>query len=262
MDVIGIIPARLGSSRLPGKVLADLNGHSLIWHVCKRAAEARLLDGLFVATDAHEVRDVVAECGIPVIMTSVDCRSGTDRLAETLPRLPGRFFLNIQGDEPMLDPGILDLIVERWRKTGEQMVTPVYRIREIQDLTNPGVVKVVRDRRGRALYFSRSPIPFVRDVPIGDWLEHSSFWGHVGVYGYERHVLAAFPHLPESPLEQKEKLEQLRFLEAGYSIGTVETSYHPIAVDTQEDLERVRLLLNPQSLLLANGDAAAEPSHD
>jgi len=245
MEVVGVVPARLGSTRLPGKVLADLHGHPLLWHVCQRALGSRLLEKLFVATDAVEVRDAVATWGIPVLMTSTACRSGTDRLAEALDRLPGRFVVNIQGDEPLLDPGTLDAVVHRWRSSGADLVTPVYRINDTELLMNPNVVKVVRTKQGQALYFSRSTVPYLRDIPLEQWSERHAYWGHVGVYGYQRHVLAAFPHLPESPLEEAEKLEQLRFLEAGFRVETVETAYHPMAIDTPEDLERVRKLLSP-----------------
>jgi 3-deoxy-manno-octulosonate cytidylyltransferase (CMP-KDO synthetase) len=135
---------------------------------------------------------------------------------------------------------LLDELVLAWRKEQADLVTPVFPILNQASLHNPNVVKVARTRDGQALYFSRSPIPFVRDLPPERWLESHAFWGHVGVYGYRREVLAAYPRMPESPLETAERLEQLRFLDAGSWIHTIETSYRSIAVDTREDLERVR----------------------
>jgi 3-deoxy-manno-octulosonate cytidylyltransferase (CMP-KDO synthetase) len=245
MEVIGVVPARLDSSRLPGKVMADIQGRPLLWHVCQRVQRARLVEKLFVATDAVKVRDAVDSWNISVLLTSSNHRSGTDRLAEALERLPGRFIVNIQGDEPLIDPDTIDAVIDRWQTTRADVVTPVYRIKETKVLMSPHVVKVVRGRESEALYFSRSAIPHLRDIAVDEWSSRHSFWGHVGVYGYRREVLAAFPTLPEGPLERAERLEQLRFLESGYRVETIETGYHPVAVDTPEDLERVRQLLRP-----------------
>jgi 3-deoxy-manno-octulosonate cytidylyltransferase (CMP-KDO synthetase) len=151
--------------------------------------------------------------------------------------------LNVQGDEPLVDPEMLDALVSSWTSAPCDLITPIYRITKVKDLNNPNVVKVVRAQDGRALYFSRSPIPYVRDLPQEKWLEHQPFWGHIGVYGYRREVLAKYACLPVSLLQQAESLEQLCYLEAGYTIQTVETTYHSIAVDTQEDLEKVRHML-------------------
>jgi len=176
-------------------------------------------------------------------MTSPNCRSGTERIASILDGLKGQFILNVQGDEPFIDPVLLDALVERFANYGGDVVTPVYPIRELATLTNPAVVKVVRGADGRAWYFSRSPIPHVRGVPIEEWPARGLHWGHLGVYGYARSKLAVYATLPESPLEGIEALEQLRFLEAGWRIQTVETDYHVVAIDTLEDLIRARSLL-------------------
>jgi 3-deoxy-manno-octulosonate cytidylyltransferase (CMP-KDO synthetase) len=247
---VAVIPARLASTRLPRKVLADIHGQPLLWYVWRQVKKARSLSAVYVATDSEEVCTTVESWGGSAFMTSEDCPSGTDRIASILNRIEGDRILNIQGDEPLIDPQLIDGMVEAWGKNGGDLITPVYRIRDLETLQNPNVVKVVRGRDGQAYYFSRHPIPFVRDLPIERWLEKHTFWGHVGVYGYRREVLAAFPSIPESSLESAERLEQLRFLEAGFEIRTVTTDYHPVAVDTPVDLERVRMILNNPKLIV------------
>ena len=153
--------------------------------------------------------------------------------------MSGQFILNVQGDEPLMEPAILDSLVERWEQSSAPIITPVYRMPGVAELFDPNIVKVVRAADGFALYFSRSPVPYVRDVPTDQWLQRHAFWGHVGVYGYGE-VLEQYDVLPASMLEDVERLEQLRFLEAGYRIQTVVTDYRPIAVDTPEDLAGVR----------------------
>jgi 3-deoxy-manno-octulosonate cytidylyltransferase (CMP-KDO synthetase) len=154
--------------------------------------------------------------------------------------IQAEMILNVQGDEPMVDPGMLEDLISAWREIHPDLVTPVYPILSEEDLSNPNIVKVARGKDGRAVYFSRSPIPYLRDVPRPDWVGQKSHWGHIGVYGYSRRVLEAYPFLPASLLESQEHLEQLRFLEAGYQIITIETDYHSIAVDTPDDLDLVR----------------------
>jgi 3-deoxy-manno-octulosonate cytidylyltransferase (CMP-KDO synthetase) len=176
-------------------------------------------------------------------MTSPDCQSGTERIASVIDQLDGELILNVQGDEPLMDPGMLDTLVARWQSVPCDLIAPVFPIKTIEEIQSSNVVKVARASDGRALYFSRSPIPFLRDLPFDSWVQHGTFWGHIGVYGYNRTVLANYYELPLSTLEKMEKLEQLRFLEAGYSIQTVETDYRPNSVDIADDLERVRKLL-------------------
>jgi len=243
MKHIVVIPARLSSTRLPRKVLADLGGHPLIWHVWQRVKQAKKIDQIFIATDSDEVAEAANGFGAQVLMTSPNCQSGTERLASVMDQLNGDLILNVQGDEPLVDPGMLDAMVERWQAQPCDLITPVYRITELADLLSPNIVKVARAASGQALYFSRSPIPYLRDVPQQQWLEKARFWGHIGVYGYRRDVLAKYYELPVSLLEKMEKLEQLRFLEAGMTILTMETEYRSVCVDTQEDLERVRGLI-------------------
>ncbi len=240
---IAVIPARLSSTRLPRKVLADIHGHPLIWHVWQRVKQANKIDQVYIATDSDEVKQVAEAFGARVLMTSPECQSGTERIASLIDQLDADLILNVQGDEPLVDPGMLDALVDRWQSVPCELITPVFPIKTLEELQSPNVVKVARASDGRALYFSRSPIPYLRDIPFDSWLQHGTFWGHIGVYGYNRAVLTQFYELPDSPLEKTEKLEQLRFLEAGYSFQTVETEYRPNSVDIADDLERVRRLI-------------------
>ncbi len=235
-----VIPARLGSTRLPGKVLADICGKPLLRHVWDRVSRMRRATETLIATDSEQVLEAAKSWGARAVMTSPECRSGTERIASILGQLKGDFIVNVQGDEPLIEPDLLDALIERWERTPCDLVTPVRRITDPAQVSNPNVVKVVRAQDGRALYFSRSAVPYVRDAQPAQWLERATFWGHIGVYGYTRAVVEKYLALPVSPLETAESLEQLRFVDAGYVFQTVETAYHPVAVDTPEDLERVR----------------------
>ncbi len=255
-NFIIVIPARLHSTRLPGKVLADIAGKPMLWHVWSRACSAVGSRQVWVATDTPQIVAAVEGWGGKAILTSPECRSGTERIASVLHLLDGEFILDVQGDEPLIDPRLLQEMAQRWQVEPVDLLTPVYRITESADLANPNVVKVARAQDGRALYFSRSPIPYQRQQPFECWPSAAACWGHVGVYGFRRRVLEQYPSLPESPLEAAERLEQLRFLEAGYAIHTIETAYRPIAVDTAEDLERVRRIFAAQ----ANSPERGEPT--
>lgn len=247
MKVSAVIPARLASNRLPRKILADIHGKPLLWHVWSQVEKVEGIGEIFVATDSDEVVSMVESWGGMALLTSKKCRSGTERIASILDHLDGEFILNVQADEPLIDPRMLETIVMAADKTEGDIITSVFPITQMGDLFNPNLVKVVRALDGRALYFSRSPIPFVRDVPQDHWLEQLTFWGHVGVYGYKRETLMVYPSLPVSPLETAERLEQMRFLDAGFWIDTIETTYHPIGVDTPADLQRVRRILKDKS---------------
>lgn len=240
---LAIIPARLGSTRLPRKVLADIHGKPLIWYVWQRVCQAKQIDRVLIATDSAEVQSVAELFGAQVILTSPTCCSGTERIASIIERLNADLVLNVQGDEPLIDPVLLDVLIESWTENPCEVITAARRITDPAALANPNIVKVVRSVDGRGLYFSRSAIPFVRDAAPEDWLKFGKFWQHIGIYGYARHVLETYPNLPESPLEAVEKLEQLRFLEAGLTIRVVETDYQPHPVDTSEDLEKVQRLI-------------------
>jgi 3-deoxy-manno-octulosonate cytidylyltransferase (CMP-KDO synthetase) len=189
------------------------------------------------------VAEAARKFGAEVLMTSPDCPSGTARISSVLDKLPGDFFVNIQGDEPFIDPTLLDDLITCWKKTQCSLVTAISKITQVERLQSPSVVKVVRAENGEAIYFSRSPIPFFRGKEIGDWLKNFTYWSHIGVYGYTRTTLARYPELSATALESAESLEQLRFLAHGFKFQTIETHYHPVAIDTAEDLEAARKLL-------------------
>lgn len=243
MKISVIIPARLGSTRLLRKVLADIHGHPLIWHVWHRANQAKKIDRVIIATDSDEVSNVMMGYGADVLLTSPECRSGTERIVSLIDQLDADLVINVQGDEPLISPTLIDNLVDAWLQDPCDMITAARRIEDPAALSNPNLVKVVRAADNRALYFSRSPVPYLRDADPKNWLDHGDFWLHIGIYGYARHLLKAYPGLPESKLENMEKLEQLRFLEAGYTIRVIETDYQPHAVDTYEDLEVVRRII-------------------
>jgi 3-deoxy-manno-octulosonate cytidylyltransferase (CMP-KDO synthetase) len=230
----------MASTRLPEKVLVDIGGRPLLWHVTHRVLKMKHRCPVVVLTESERVEEVVRSWGVDVLLTDPNCRSGTERIASVVHRLGGDWIFNVQGDEPFIDPGLLDEMVERVEEEKADILTPVFKIQEEADLPRPSVVKVVLGQENRILYFSRSPIPFVRDVPPGKWLQKIPFWGHVGVYGYRRSVLEAFHTWPETSLERAESLEQLRWLAAGQMVRAHVTTYRGMAVDTPEDLEKVR----------------------
>ena len=240
---VAVIPARLASSRLPGKVLADIHGRPLLWYVWQQVKKAARLDEVLVVTDSDEVIKVVEGWGGRTLLSSPQCRSGTERIASVLDQIPADFILNVQGDEPLIDPKLLDSIVDTWEASSAPVLTAVYPLASVEELFDPNIVKVVLGIHGRALYFSRSPVPYLRDVPIQDWLSAHTFWGHIGTYGYARQVLENYSNLPESEIEHVERLEQLRFLDAGIEITSIVTPYRPLAVDVPADLENVRKIL-------------------
>jgi len=238
---VAIIPARFQSTRLPGKALALIDGRPMVCHVAERTRRARGLARVIVATDDERIRAAVAGMGADVVMTRADHPSGTDRLAEVARDLSADVLVNVQGDLPLLDPTMVEVLVERLTADPAlPMATLASPIRDDAEWRSPHVVKVVTDAAGRALYFSRSPIPHDRDGVRrpGSVLG----WRHIGMYGYRRDVLLRLAALPPSPLELVEKLEQLRALENGIAIGVVEwTAAEPlIEVDTPDDLERAR----------------------
>ena len=231
---MAIVPARYHSSRLPGKPLADIAGRPMVEHVYRRAARSHV-DAVIVATDDQRIVDAVEGFGGIACLTRADHRTGTDRLAELVADLPCDVVVNVQGDEPLIDPAALDLLVAPLlADRAEQMTTLCRPLVADDDPASPHLVKVVRDRRGRALYFSRAPIPYRRG---GDG---AAMAVHIGLYAYRRATLLALAALPPSPLELSESLEQLRALEHGIPIRVLETSYVSVAVDTADDLERAR----------------------
>jgi 3-deoxy-manno-octulosonate cytidylyltransferase (CMP-KDO synthetase) len=239
MKAIGIIPARWEATRLPGKPLAEIAGRPMIQHVYEQARKATALAEVLVATDSERIFAAVQGFGGEVVMTSPDHRSGTDRVAEAAATRTADVVVNIQGDEPLIDPAAIDSLVAPFALDRELEITTLATpIRAPEEIEDPSAVKVVVDRRGFALYFSRYPIPYQRDTPAaGRRLKH------LGLYGYRAEFLQIYSHLEPTPLEQTEKLEQLRALEHGWRIQVVLTEHDAIGVDTPEDLARVRAIM-------------------
>ncbi|NQU43282.1 3-deoxy-manno-octulosonate cytidylyltransferase [bacterium] len=252
MTTVAVIPARYASTRFPGKPLADLAGKPLVLHVVDRAREARTVDDVLVATDDDRIAEVVRGYGVKVAMTSPECPSGTDRIAQAVADMPeAEIIVNVQGDEPLMPPDVIDLAVEALKGDWEcSASTAMIRLRTEQDYLSPHIVKVVCDPDGRALYFSRSPLPSLvratpEDMGVLKGTEGEPFWGfkHFGLYVYRRDALFRYVQLPPSPLERIEKLEQLRFLENNMRIRVVETNHDSRGVDTPEDLETAKKMM-------------------
>jgi len=228
------------STRFPGKVLADINGKPMLWHVYQGASKARRISHIWIITDSQEIYDQASTWGAKVLMTEEHWPSGTARIASVADNFAADIIVNVQGDEPLIKSGVIDSLIEKLEANDADVATPVYRITNADDVTNPNVVKVVRASDQKALYFSRSPIPHVRDIGPEEWLSATPYWGHAGVYAYRKEVLIEYLQLPEGVMEKAEKLEQLRLLEAGKQILTVEIDYRPEAVDTPADLQAVK----------------------
>ncbi len=239
LNVVAVIPARFASTRFPGKPLARIDGRSMIEHVYRRAEASPLVSRVIVATDDLRIATIVSDFGGHVRLTRADHPSGTDRLAEVAATLDCDIIVNVQGDEPLLDPRAIGEAVQPFADPSIVITTLYRRIEHASELANPNVVKVVLDRAGFALYFSRAPIPYARD-PRGGW---PPLYKHVGLYAYRRNALLVLAALDPTPLERAEALEQLRALEHGIRIKAVETAYDSIGVDTPDDLEQVRRLL-------------------
>jgi len=239
--IVGVIPARYASTRFPGKALAELCGRPLVQHVVERAGRARLLDEVLVATDDPRIEAAVQGFGGRVVMTSPRHPSGTDRIAEVVQGLRCDLVVNIQGDEPLLDPAMVDAAVAPLAEDPTIPMGTLARPMGVEEAADPSKVKVVLDRQGFALYFSRAQIPFLRDgAPPG---AASPFLLHVGLYVYRRETLLRLAGLPPSPLEERERLEQLRALEHGIRIRVVVGEHESFGVDTPADLERVRRMM-------------------
>jgi 3-deoxy-manno-octulosonate cytidylyltransferase (CMP-KDO synthetase) len=243
-DVLALIPARYASSRLPGKPLVEIAGKPMIQHVYERVASASKVSRTVVATDDDRIFSTITGFGGEAIMTSSAHISGTDRITAAARELGDHsVILNVQGDEPMVDPMMLDMLVGALDQTDAECATPVARITEARELLDPNVVKVVLRHDFSPLYFSRSPIPFVRDRAPEEWPDCGLYYRHVGVYAYRRSGLERFVGAMPSPLEICEQLEQLRMLDLGMKIICVEVEYNGHAVDTPEDVMRVESLM-------------------
>lgn len=241
--VVGIIPARYASTRLPGKPLADIGGKPMIVHTYESASKAKLLDRVIVATDDYRVGEVCQSFGLDYFMTPDTIQTGSDRIACVAREIYGaEIIVNVQGDEPFIPGMMIDQAVEPLLFDSEvEVSTLVKRITDLDELLSPSVVKVVFDLGNSAIYFSRVPIPHVRDAAnMKDALSRECYFKHIGLYVYRVNALYTFTSLPQTDLERLEKLEQLRMLEHGMKIKVVETEYDSISVDTEEDLERAR----------------------
>ena len=242
--ILGVIPARYASTRFPGKALAPLAGRPMIEHVWERAAQSRYLTDLLIATDDARIAAAARKFGARVRMTRSDHPTGTDRLAEVASAEDAAIYVNIQGDEPLIDPEAIDAAILSVHGDDEiDMGTLRKQIVDPTDVLNPNVVKVVTNLAGDAIYFSRCSIPYERG---GDSLKRVSpvHFKHIGLYVYRRELLLRYPDLTVGPLEEAERLEQLRALENGYRIRVVDTEYESLGVDTPEDLARVNHLFS------------------
>ena len=252
MKNIVIIPARLSSSRLPRKVIIDICGKPMIQHVYEAAKKAKNIDEVYIATDSEEVEDICKTFTSNIIMTSDKHESGTDRLAEAVQKIDAENVINVQGDEPLIDPNLIDDLALALQNSEVPMVSAMNRIKKTEELKSPNVVKVTVDKNNHALYFSRSIIPHHRD----EWetlLNHHEnipeplkFYKHIGIYGYKKEFLINYSKMEQTYLERLEKLEQLRVLENGFKIKMIETEYESIGVDTIDNLNNINTILRNQ----------------
>jgi len=247
--IIGIIPSRYGSQRLPAKSLADIQGKPMVQHVYERASQSRFLTEVIVATDDERIETAVKKFGGKVVMTPMTIQSGSDRIAYAARSLDADIFVNVQGDEPLIEPKMIDQTIQLLIDDASVLVgTAVKKITQLDELLTPNIVKVVLDKNNFALYFTRSLVPFVRDSSeVTDWLTQAAFYKHFGLYVYRASFLQKFTSFASTPLEQTEKLEQLRILEHGYRIKAAITEYDSVPVDTQDDLDKVRRQFNIQN---------------
>lgn len=240
--IVGIIPARYDSTRFPGKPLALIAGKTMIERVYEQAKKSSSLQRVVVATDDNRIAETVRSFGGDVILTRTDHPSGTDRCAEALSKLDESFdaVINIQGDEPFIDPGQIDLLADALNDEKVDIATLVKIIRSHDELINENIPKVVLATNGDALYFSRQPIPFMKNFKTEYWLPQHNYFKHIGIYGYQASILPRLTQLQQGVLEKIESLEQLRWLEHGFKIRTRITEFETIAVDTPEDLQKAQ----------------------
>ena len=241
MKKVIIIPARLDSSRLPKKVLLDLKGKTVIQRVYEQCLKVKNVDGVYIATDSIEIKEVCETFTNNVIITKSTHKSGTDRIGEAVSAIDCDIVINVQGDEPFIEPSLIEALVNSFVNSEISMSSAMSKISNVKDLQNTNIVKVVTDLHNNALFFSRSLIPFPRDVKeisiAKEVIEESQFFRHIGIYGYRKDFLLHFVNLEQSYLEKVEKLEQLRALENGFKIKMIEANSSLIGIDTQEDYE-------------------------
>ena len=250
------VPARLESSRLSNKVLLDIGGKPMIRRVLERSNMAAGVDAVVLCTDSDYLKRLAEGWGYRVQMTSTECTSGSERIASVADDLIALVWaegqsdpfrtavINVQGDQPFLDPSVIECMVSQFQRCDPppSVVTPVYALQQ-EFVHDPNVVKTVLSHDGRALYFSRAAVPHIRDVDPSEWHRYTTYWGHVGIYGFRGDVLRTWEQLPPSPLEDLERLEQLRLLEAGYSIATFPVEGTSLSVDTAEQLAEARAMV-------------------
>src|SRR5580700_9878505 len=243
-SVVAVIPARYASTRLPGKPLVPLAGKPMVQHVYERTKLASTVNRVIVATDDQRIIDAVRAFGGEARMTRADHRTGTERIAEVAAHETGDVFVNVQGDEPLIDPAAIDTAVQALLE-GEpaQIATVATPIRVTTDIMDPNIVKTVLDFDENALYFSRAPIPWVRDT---QHKVHVKYWKHLGLYVFQRDALLEYPTLPQGELERIEQLEQLRWLENGWKIRVAEVEHDAVSVDVAEDVVRVEKLMEEE----------------
>ena len=241
MKKVIIIPARLDSSRLPKKVLLDLKGKTVIQRVYEQCLKVKNVDGVYIATDSIEIKEVCETFTDKVIITKSTHQSGTDRIGEAVSAIACDIVINVQGDEPFIEPSLIEALVNSFSNSDISMSSAMSKINNIKDLQNTNVVKVVTDLHNNALFFSRSLIPFPRDVKeisiANEVLKKYQFFRHIGIYGYRKDFLLKFVNMEQSYLEKIEKLEQLRALENGFKIKMIEANSSLIGIDTREDYE-------------------------
>jgi 3-deoxy-manno-octulosonate cytidylyltransferase (CMP-KDO synthetase) len=256
MTIVCVIPARFASQRLPGKPLLMIGNAPMIEWVYKRACKVSKFDDVIVATDNQKIADHIASIGGQAIMTPEDLASGTDRVAYVAKNINAEIFLNLQGDEPLIIPEVLEKVCSVFDDPEVEMATPVTRIKTQADLIDPNLVRVALDHKSNALYFTRSVIPFYRDLKNHDeWLENFEYYKHVGIYAYRREFLLHLTEIEPGKLENVEKLEQLRVLEHGYKIRAVITDYQSRSVDTEEELIEMNKYINNHQITMDELDA-------
>ncbi|RCW44772.1 3-deoxy-manno-octulosonate cytidylyltransferase [Halanaerobium sp. MA284_MarDTE_T2] len=238
MRITAIIPARYSSSRLPGKPIKDICGKTMVRRVYEQVEKVSLIDEIIVATDDQRIYDEIKNFDGNVIMTTKDHKTGTDRLAEVAAKIDSDIIVNVQGDEPLINPLVIKSAIEPLLLDASLKISTLkHLIKDKKDINNPNIVKVITDGNNNAIYFSRSKIPFSRNS------QKFNYYKHIGLYVYRRNFLLKFAEMSSTPLEVQESLEQLRVIENGYKIKVIETEYDSIGVDTEEDLNKVRNIL-------------------
>ena len=242
------IPTRMGSTRFPGKPLAMLGGKTVLQRVYERCLESKLSQKAVILTDSPEIIDYAKTINAPAIMTSPTCNSGTERIIEAFDEIGAEFVVNVQGDEPFISPVLIDGLIEMRKQTNCDLVTAASKIEDVEALTNENVVKVLRADDGKAIYFSRAAIPHIRgEANYEKWLERTSYWRHIGIYGYSKNALEKYASFGPCTLEKCEMLEQLRFISNGMNFEVVSTEYESIGIDTPADLAAAEEFLKKQS---------------